>query len=480
MSLNSALYRAATGLGIASRTAEVIAGNVANARAEGYGRRELVQNGPPGTGGYGVRRQVDQGLLSERRLSDAAAAAAETRAAFDLRLEQALGLPEDPGSLSGRIVAFETALTEAAATPDSTAALGSVAARARDLAEGLRAATDAVQEGRLAAENAIARDVARLNDTLGRIERSNAQIRAALAQGRDTAALEDQRQTMIDQIAEIVPLREIARERGEIALYSMGGAVLLDGRASVIGFQPAADIDATVTRAGGQLNGLTINGNEVSTEAPQGLLRGGRIEAAFAVRDAAGIAAQGRLDALARGLIERFADPAVDPTLAPRADGAFVDAAASPFDPAAAQGVAGRIAVAAALDPQAGGAAWRWRAGIGAQSPGEPAAPQLLLAMRAALIDRRPEPDAGPGAMQLSIGGHAAEMLSAAGMARLDAEARADFTRAQQLHLRQLEREGGIDTDRELQALLLVEQHYGANARVVQAVDGMLQRLMEI
>ena len=45
---------------------------------------------------------------------------------------------------------------------------------------------------------------------------------------------------------------------------------------------------------------------------------------------------------------------------------------------------------------------------------------------------------------------------------------------------RQLEREGGIDTDRELQALLLVEQHYGANARVVQAVDGMLQRLMEI
>ena len=66
---------------------------------------------------------------------------------------------------------------------------------------------------------------------------------------------------MIDQISEIVPLREIARERGEVALYTMGGAVLLDGRASVVGFQPAADIDASVTRAGGQLNGLTINGN---------------------------------------------------------------------------------------------------------------------------------------------------------------------------------------------------------------------------
>lgn len=480
MSLNSALYRAATGLGIASRTAEVIAGNVANARAEGYGRRELVQNGLPGTGGYGVRRQVDQGLLSERRQIDAAAAAAETRAAFELRFEQALGLPDDPGSISGRIVAFETALTEAAATPDSMASLGAAAARARDLAEGLRAASAAVQDGRLSAENTIARDVVRLNDTLGRIERSNAQIRTALAQGRDTAALEDQRQTMIDQIAEIVPIREIARERGEVALYSMGGAVLLDGRAAVVGFQPAAAIDATVTRTGGQLQGLTINGIEVSTDPRQGLMRGGRLEAAFAVRDASGEAAQGRLDALARGLIERFADPAVDPTLAPGADGAFVDPTLSPFDPDAALGIAGRIAVAPALDPAGGGDAWRWRAGIGATDPGEPASPHVLLAMRAALIERRPEPDAAPGAAQLSLGGHAAELLSVAGMARLDAEGRADFTRAQQVHLRQIEREGGIDTDRELQALLLVEQHYGANARVVQAVDGMLQRLMEI
>ena len=104
-------------------------------------------------------------------------------------------------------------------------------------------------------------EIKRPPGTLSRIERSNGQIRAALAQGRDTAALEDQRQTMIDQISEIVPLREIARERGEVALYTMGGAVLLDGRASVGGFQPAADIDASVTRAGGQLNGLTINGN---------------------------------------------------------------------------------------------------------------------------------------------------------------------------------------------------------------------------
>jgi flagellar hook-associated protein 1 FlgK len=477
MSLNSAIYRAASGLGIASRSAEVIAGNVANARTEGYVRRELVPTATPGSGGYGVRRQVDQGLLAERRVSDASAAGAEVRATFDLRFEQAIGLPGDPGSIGGRITAFETALTEAAATPDSAAALGSVAARARDLVEGLRAATAAVQEGRLGAETTIARDVSLLNETLARIERSNAQIRTALAHGRDTAALEDQRQTMIDQIAEIVPLREIAREQGEVALYSTGGAVLLDGRASVITFDPAADIDASVTRDGGQLGGIKINGWEVSTQEPNGLLRGGRLEAAFAVRDAVGEAAQGRLDALARGLIERFSDPAIDPTLAPGDDGAFVDTTANPFDPAATQGIAGRIGVSTEVG---GDMVWRWRAGIGATSPGEPGAPHILLAMREALVERRPEPGAAPGAAHLSLGGHAAEMLSVAGMARLDAEGRADFTRAQQVHLRQLEREGGIDTDRELQMLLLVEQHYGANARVVQAVDGMLQRLMEI
>jgi flagellar hook-associated protein 1 FlgK len=38
----------------------------------------------------------------------------------------------------------------------------------------------------------------------------------------------------------------------------------------------------------------------------------------------------------------------------------------------------------------------------------------------------------------------------------------------------------GVDSDAELQKLLLVEQVYAANAKLIQAVDEMLEQLMEI
>ncbi|MEZ5917889.1 MAG: flagellar basal body rod C-terminal domain-containing protein [Parvularculaceae bacterium] len=38
----------------------------------------------------------------------------------------------------------------------------------------------------------------------------------------------------------------------------------------------------------------------------------------------------------------------------------------------------------------------------------------------------------------------------------------------------------GVDTDRELQNLLLIEQAYAANARVIEVASQMIQRLLEL
>jgi flagellar hook-associated protein 1 len=37
-----------------------------------------------------------------------------------------------------------------------------------------------------------------------------------------------------------------------------------------------------------------------------------------------------------------------------------------------------------------------------------------------------------------------------------------------------------VDTDAELQDLMLIEQHYAANARVMTVVDELMQRLLNI
>ena len=61
---------------------------------------------------------------------------------------------------------------------------------------------------------------------------------------------------------------------------------------------------------------------------------------------------------------------------------------------------------------------------------------------------------------------------------RLDAETEASFTSARYGALQYLELGAGVDTDRELQDLLLIERAYAANAKVVQTVDDMMKILL--
>ena len=38
----------------------------------------------------------------------------------------------------------------------------------------------------------------------------------------------------------------------------------------------------------------------------------------------------------------------------------------------------------------------------------------------------------------------------------------------------------GVDTDKEMQTLLVVEQAYAANARVISVLDGLMKKLLEM
>jgi flagellar hook-associated protein 1 FlgK len=40
--------------------------------------------------------------------------------------------------------------------------------------------------------------------------------------------------------------------------------------------------------------------------------------------------------------------------------------------------------------------------------------------------------------------------------------------------------EQGVDTDQEMQKMLVLEQAYGANAKVIQTLGGLLDQLLQI
>lgn len=387
MSIAAAFNTALSGLSAANRTAQVVSTNIANALTPGYARRQLevasaVLNGHgPGVQVNGTYRVTSPALLAERRLADAELGQHSTRADSLQQIAEIFGTSET-GDLSDRFTQFENALVSAASRPDSETRLQTVIDTASSLATALNRAGDAVQSARAAADAAIAGSVEQLNTSLSRISDLNARIASSREGSDERATLLDMRQSEIDQISAIVPIRLYDRDNGKVAIATTGGQLLLDGAPVEIGFAPATAVDAAAG-IGGLLSGLTVNGRAVAAP-PGGPFAGGSLAAQFEARDVDLPAAQEQLDALARQLIERMSD--ADPTLAAGDPGLFTDSGAG-FT--TETGLAQRLSVNALADPDQGGDLWRLRDGLAATTAGPVGDPAGLNRLIDALAESR-------------------------------------------------------------------------------------------
>jgi flagellar hook-associated protein 1 FlgK len=485
MSISGSFSSALSGLTAAARAAEVVSSNIANAMTDGYGRRELTLSarviGGTGQGVMvgGVTRRSDPVVIGDRRLADAGSGARDTTAKFLNRLESIVGSPDDATSLNSRIADFDTALLEATSRPESEPRLANVMQTAKALAAHIADAGGQIQDARAEADNQIESQVAQLNTALARVADLNGQIRANSGTGRDSSALIDQRQQVIDGISKIVPLREVPRDNGPVALFTTGGAVLLDGRPAELGFTPAGVIVPGMTQANGALSGLTLNGKPLSTAAEGGPISGGSLAAQFAIRDDLAPKAQEKLDAVARDLVERFANPAIDGTRTTGQPGLFTDDGLA-FSASNETGLAQRLQVNSAADPAQGGALWRLRDGLGASAAGASGNAQMLKNMQTALTAARNPVSGGFMAGARSFATLSADVISGIATARVNADDEASFATAQLGTLRSMELEQGVDTDQEMQSLLQIETAYAANAKVISTIGDMMQTLLEM
>lgn len=484
MSMSSALSNALSGLTASSRTAETVSSNIANALTDGYGRREINLSsrvlGSEGAGVHidGISRMVDQGVIGDRRLADASLGATSTHAGFLQRIENVIGEPGVAGSLSDRLAGLDAAFVESASRPDSEPRLQNVLRNAQGLTDHINVISREIQSQRTQADQSISQQVDQLNSAVRQIEELNHTILAQNSGGRDTSALMDQRQSLVDQISSIVPMRSVPRERGQIALITTGGAILLDGRAAELGFTPVGMITEDMTLGAGSLSGLTLNGNAVSTSG-NGIMSGGSLTALFEVRDELSITAQGNLDAFARDLVERFQSPTVDPTLGVLDAGIFTDAGAF-FDPVNEPGLSTRLSINGLIDPVAGGDIWRLRDGLGAVAQGDVGNATLLQNLSSALTTTQVPVSGSITNATRSASGLASDFLSAISAGRQSAETEIVFSMTKVDALKTQELQSGVDTDYEMQQLLMVEHAFAANARVMQTVDDLIQTLLRM
>lgn len=476
MSISTAFSNAASGLAASARAVQVVSANIANAMTPGYATRSLdLAASTLGGGGGGVRmlglsRSANTALLGLSRDSRAAAQQAQALANYRQAVEAALGLPGQ--GISAALADFDSALIRAAERPDLDSRLEAVTSTALDLVGKLASVEQEIQAQRASADRAIARDVEALNSGLSRIDSLNDRIVAQRAGGQETVGLEDERELLISALAEIVPLRDQMRADGRVVLFTAGGELLLDLEPVDLGFAPAPAMEHGMTTGAG-LSGLTLRGRTLDT-GPAGPLDSGRLAASFRIRDVEAPQVQADLDAFAADLIERFADPATDNTLAPGSAGLFTDAGSLA---SAIPGLAGRLAVNVAVLPAEGGQLWRLRDGLGAVSAGPVGNPASLNALSAAL-DRRVA--AVPGAAERSLAQSLAEVLTRHSTLRQQGEDMAAIAEGRKAGFEEQLLAQGVDSDAEMQRLLLIEKAYAANARIIETADAMLRRLLEI
>ncbi len=481
MSITSALSSALSGLTANSRAASVVASNLANIQTEGYGRRDLTlsHDRQGGVRVVGISRHVDAGVLSDRRLADGALSHSETRATFLKAVQSTVGTPDQPGSLSARIAALEAALVSAASRPDANDRLQAVSSRAAELVQGFNMASTEIQDQRMAAEESIAAAVRSLNADLAQVQDLNVHIQAAQRGGADSSGLLDHRQAVIDRIADLIPVREVPRGDGAVALMTPRGALLLDGSAAKLDFTRNNIILPHMTIDSGLIYNIEINGQEITSGGPLSPIGGGRLSALFEARDTLAEKAQSQLDAVARNVIERFQNSTFDATRAPGAKGLFTDEG-DIFDSAMEVGIAGRMRLNDLVDLRGGNEVWRLRDGLGAPAPGPTGNATLLAATSDALSARNIAASGDMGSGAGNVAQHVDRLVSHLAQSTQAEDRAMSYAAVRQSELQTQLLSDGVNSDAEMQRLLLIEQAYGANARMIKTLDEMMQTILRI
>ncbi len=481
MSLSSSLNIAVAGLDVSSKRAQVVAQNVANADRVGYAMRSLETSGGS-IGGSGmstsVQRETDGRLVQLRREAQSRQEGDATLATFMTRVDSAIGDPDKAGSLQDALSRLDVAFASSAAAPNSAVRLTEVLQAAKDLSSRVQEIDRTIGDARQNADSDIDRSVKELNTDLAGVERLNKSIRRLRIGGSDAANLIDQRAAAIDRISAKIPLRELPREDGTLALVSNGGLLLLDDKAAVLEFAGRSPITAAMTFPV-NLSGLSVNGRDVAMSGASSGIPGGGLAALFELRDEVTVEASKRLDGFAADIIARFEDPAVDTTRTAGSPGLFTnDGGVLTASPAA--GLAKRFELNALVDPDLGGASWRIRDGLGAIGPSSSPDPGLLLEYGAAMAKQIPQSLPGLSASAANAIERAGNLKSMFAFDRLRYEDRVASNSSEVQTLLDRRDGGGVDVDAEMRRLIEIEQAYAANARVIQAVGDMINRITEI
>lgn len=258
MSLAATLSNALTGLQVAQRALSVTANNVANANTPGFTRKVLPQDAlVVGNRGAGVEarevtRITDRFLASEVRRQTSVVGRSEVLQRYQDLLQDAFGNPGDGRDLTAKIGELGVALEGLANNAESSTLALQVVGAAEELGTTFERLADQVQTLRGHADEEIGRVVGEINAELQAIDDLNTEIERLVRVGRVGPELLDQRDVLVNSLAEKIQISIVVQDDDRIALYTAGGETLLDTSPRTLIYRPASTVghDTTFDRIG--------------------------------------------------------------------------------------------------------------------------------------------------------------------------------------------------------------------------------------
>jgi flagellar hook-associated protein 1 FlgK len=469
MSLSGALNSATAGLHTTQGQSRIAADNVSNAMTPGYVRREAVL--VTASGGQGgaviseVRREVDATLQRMSRLENSRMTQYQSIQEGLTTYTAYLGQPGDGTSPADRFNDFQNSLTTLVNMPSSNGAQTSVALAAEDLVRSVKGAATTLSTTLNDVNMEIRYEVADLNTALYQLRDLNASGSGFTPGSLEAAQFDEKVDTILDQISGIVDTRIHRSSNGSISLYTVSGAALLEGRVvQDVTFNPS--------------DGTLMAGNQDITpfkDGVRGIQHGSLAGLSELKRETIPQFSQ-QLDEYARGLIQTFEE--ADASLAPGEAGLFTDNGIA-FDPANITGLASRLQINSKISSTGDAEVWRIRDGLGATSPGAGSETVQINAFLAGL-DTAMNAATGTGIpAEVTLRDFSAEMITSQAATRARAEN--DFNAAAsaaEVVMSARRNSEGVNIDDEMQQLLLIEQSYAANSRVLTAVSEMIDTLI--
>jgi flagellar hook-associated protein 1 len=464
-SISATLNIAASALIAEQAAIQVTGQNISNAQTVGYSEQQAQlepstpERTPTGIFGTGVSvvnvtRTRDALLDQEARTPAAPAAGFQTRSDLLGQISGVFGEPSSTG-LSSTLDAFWNSWSALATDPSNPATKTQVQEAGTNLANTLNSYAQQVDAIDASTRGAISDTINQVNTLTTQIAAMNTQIVTAQSGGQSANDVLDQRDNLIDQLAQLVPVNVIDRTNGSDQI-TIGGISIVDG-----------SVSKALSSTGGAPVTITVGGNTTTLQNP-----GGKLGALVQVVNSDIPGVKAGLNAIAASLVTDVNtvhetgwsppsgaagnwNPATPPT------GSGVDF----FDPSPANATAENIKLSAAV----------------AADPNAIASSDTLNAtgnnnVALAIAGLR---DFSPSAAGNSFSGAYSSLVSTVAAAQNSATSSASVYQTLAQHAdQQRQSVQGVNTDQELVALMQHQSVYVAASKYIQIVDAMTESLL--